>query len=47
MSLDDVVNRLKFNHHFLMVAVALSRRPAANGVAHSDVYLGTFLLLFA
>lgn len=44
MRLDDLFNRAKFKHHFLMVRVALRRWTRMNGLLHNDVYLDAFAL---
>lgn len=44
MSCYYAFNCSKFYHHLLVVTVALGGRTGTNGIAHYDVYLGTFSL---
>lgn len=44
---DDIVEGQVFDHHLLMMAVALGRRSALDALAHQDVYLYVFTLFAA
>lgn len=45
MIVDDLLDRTVFDHHLLVVAVALGRSPGLNGVAHHHVDLNLLSLL--